>query len=49
MGLKIAIIGCGMIGRAHIERSQNRGIDVLPWLVNDEWDEVQCIMPTQLL
>ena len=20
-------------------------IDVLPWLVNDEWDEVQCIMP----
>lgn len=20
-------------------------IDVLPWLINDEWDEVQCIMP----
>ena len=20
-------------------------IDVLPWLVGDEWDEVQCIMP----
>ena len=20
-------------------------IDCLPWLVNDEWDEVQCIMP----
>ncbi len=24
MGLNIAIIGCGMIGRARIERSQNR-------------------------